>query len=158
MSPMGGKASGSRSPEDGVMMKGLGITSPVPTHSIISSTVMVQVSPVHRSGGSRYASRDNADASSEFVHYTVNIPPTLDKTMASASMDVSAAEEEGRCCCRGQRLQHHLHRRPQLRHARPRAQQLRRRRLAGRIREQFTVVSMPSYTFTLPRHPGQVRA
>ncbi|KAF7042893.1 hypothetical protein CFC21_052375 [Triticum aestivum] len=55
----------------------------------------MQVSPMRLSGGSRYASRDGADASIEFVHYTVHIPPTPDRTTASASTDAPVAEEEG---------------------------------------------------------------
>ena len=77
------------------MRRGSRLTSPVPRHSIGSSTATLQVSPVRRSGGSRYASRDGADASAEFVHYTVHIPPTPDRTTASASTDAPAAKEAG---------------------------------------------------------------
>lgn len=95
VSPTRGKGGGDGSPGDGVVRRGSGLTSPVPRHSIGSSTATLQVSPVRRSGGSRYASRDGADASAEFVHYTVHIPPTPDRTTASASTDAPAAEEEG---------------------------------------------------------------
>ncbi|CAM0949615.1 unnamed protein product [Alopecurus aequalis] len=99
VSPLGGKGSGSGgSPGDGVVRRGSGITSPVSRHSIGSSTATLQVSPVRRSGGgSRYASRDGgADASAEFVQYTVHIPPTPDRrtTASTASADAPAAEEE----------------------------------------------------------------
>lgn len=53
---------------------------------------------MRRSGGSRYlgASRD-ADASAEFVHYTVHIPPTPDRNAASTDAPpppVAASEED----------------------------------------------------------------
>ncbi|KAF0887784.1 hypothetical protein E2562_004007 [Oryza meyeriana var. granulata] len=68
--------------------RGSGLTSPVPRHSLGSSTATLQVSPVRRSGGSRYvgASRDGGvDESAEFVHYTVHIPPTPDRVASVAS-------------------------------------------------------------------------
>ncbi|KAG8093132.1 hypothetical protein GUJ93_ZPchr0012g21488 [Zizania palustris] len=92
VSPAGGeKCGGSSSPGDGVVRRRSGLTSPVPRHSLGSSTATLQVSPVRRS---RYlgASRDSgADASAEFVHYTVHIPPTPER---GASVEVEAAVEE----------------------------------------------------------------
>ncbi|AQK40148.1 Putative cellulose synthase-like family protein [Zea mays] len=78
VSPTRGKA---ESPGDGVIKRSggrIGLTSPAPRHSLGgagSSTIpTVQLSPVRRSGGSRYASLDGgagADDSAEFVHYTM---------------------------------------------------------------------------------------
>uniref|UniRef100_A0A0D9Y081 Uncharacterized protein n=1 Tax=Leersia perrieri TaxID=77586 RepID=A0A0D9Y081_9ORYZ len=74
-----------RSPGDGVVRRG------TPRHSIGSSTATLQVSPVRRSGGSRYA----ADESAEFVHYTVHIPPTPERAASvAASESATAAAEE----------------------------------------------------------------
>lgn len=81
---------------DAVVRRGSGLTSPVPRHSLGSSTATLQVSPVRRSGGSRYlgASRDGgADESAEFVHYTVHIPPTPDRATASVASEAEAAAE-----------------------------------------------------------------
>ncbi|KAK3139980.1 hypothetical protein QOZ80_5AG0393560 [Eleusine coracana subsp. coracana] len=74
------------------------LTSPAPRHSLgSSSTTTLQVSPVRRSGGSRYlgASRDGVGGDSvgsaaEFVHYTVHIPPTPERT-ANSSLDAPPA-------------------------------------------------------------------
>jgi 1,4-beta-D-xylan synthase len=75
---------------------GAGLTSPAPRHSLGgaagSSPATLQVSPVRRSAGSRYlgASRDGGDSiGPEFVHYTVHIPPTPERT-AHASLAESA--------------------------------------------------------------------
>ncbi|XP_062204687.1 cellulose synthase-like protein D4 [Phragmites australis] len=90
VSPVAGGKSGS-SPGEAVLKRGGGggLTSPAPRHSLggSSSTATLQVSPVRRSGGSRYlgASRDGAvDNSAEFVHYTVHIPPTPERTTSAA--------------------------------------------------------------------------
>ncbi|KAK1627450.1 hypothetical protein QYE76_001765 [Lolium multiflorum] len=97
VSPRGGKAAaaaGGASPGDGVVRRSSGITSPVSRHSIGSSTATLQVSPV-RGGGSRYASRDAAaDGSAEFVHYTVHIPPTPDRTTTTASAAASTEDAQ----------------------------------------------------------------
>ena len=96
LSPVGGKGGGGGgSPGDGVVRRSSGITSPVSRHSIGSSTATLQVSPVRRSGGggSRYASRD---ASAEFVHYTVHIPPTPDRRTTASADAPSARSEERR--------------------------------------------------------------
>ncbi|WVZ90701.1 hypothetical protein U9M48_036981 [Paspalum notatum var. saurae] len=96
VSPTRGKA---ESPGDGVVKRsgagiGIGITSPAPRHSLggaASSAATMQVSPVRRSGGSRYASRDGGvDDRAEFVHYTVHIPPTPERTVVGASSDSDA--------------------------------------------------------------------
>ncbi|KAL6847407.1 hypothetical protein ACP4OV_023260 [Aristida adscensionis] len=84
---------------------GGGLTSPAPRprHSLgggSSSAATLQVSPVRRSGGSRYlgASRDGAEAASaEFVHYTVHIPATPERNAAageSAEAPPAGVEEE----------------------------------------------------------------
>ncbi|CAD6269885.1 unnamed protein product [Miscanthus lutarioriparius] len=96
VSPTRGKA---ESPRDGVIKRsggGIGLTSPAPRHSLggaASSTVaMLQLSPARRSGGSRYASLDGGAVgdSAEFVHYTVHIPPTPERTVAASAESIDA--------------------------------------------------------------------
>ncbi|CAL4906114.1 unnamed protein product [Urochloa decumbens] len=111
VSPTRGGSKAAESPRSGgdAVVKrgagGIGITSPAPRHSLggaggsSSASATLQLSPVRRSGGSRYASRDGAavDESAEFVHYTVHIPPTPERAVAaSADSDgaPAAAEQE----------------------------------------------------------------
>ncbi|KAL6638427.1 hypothetical protein ACP70R_023922 [Stipagrostis hirtigluma subsp. patula] len=96
---------GGKSPGEGVVKRsgGGGLTSPAPRHSLggggSSSPATLQVSPVRRSGGSRYlgASRDGGvEASAEFVHYTVQIPATPERTVVDSTEAAAAAAEEVR--------------------------------------------------------------
>jgi 1,4-beta-D-xylan synthase len=109
VSPTRGKAE-SPGAGDAVVKRGaggIGITSPAPRHSLGGAagpaSATLQLSPVRRSGGSRYASRDGAagaDGSAEFVHYTVHIPPTPERAVAASADSAgapaaAAAAEDG---------------------------------------------------------------
>ncbi|XP_072998241.1 cellulose synthase-like protein D4 [Typha latifolia] len=81
-------SSGGKDGSEGVLRRSIGLTSPVPRHSLpnnLNSPVTARPGSRASSIGGRYlsASKDETDASSEFVHYTVHIPPTPDHPAAA---------------------------------------------------------------------------
>lgn len=67
--------------------KSIGLTSPVPRHFTSS--------PRNSTRRDRYLSASETDTSSDFVHYTVQIPPTPDHPMGNAAQGVSTDSMPG---------------------------------------------------------------
>ncbi|KAF3336529.1 cellulose synthase-like protein D5 [Carex littledalei] len=67
--------------------KSIGLTSPVPRH--------FTASPRNSTRRDRYLSASETDTSSDFVHYTVQIPPTPDHPMGNAAQGVSTDSMPG---------------------------------------------------------------
>ncbi|XP_010931704.1 cellulose synthase-like protein D5 [Elaeis guineensis] len=85
-------SSGGKGAGDGAVRRSMGLTSPVPRHSLSnnpnSPAAARPTSQVSSGGGARYfsTSKDEIEeVSSEFVRYTVHIPPTPDHPVAPPS-------------------------------------------------------------------------
>ncbi|CAD5183091.1 unnamed protein product [Musa acuminata subsp. malaccensis] len=102
VSSSGGKGGG-----DGALRRSIGLTSPVPRHSF-SNTPDSPAAAARRSshrvssdgGGGRYCSMaandESQELTSEFVRYTVHIPPTPDRQAAAEVEAEEALEPESR--------------------------------------------------------------